>query len=187
LVRERSGGGYEVVVANWDAVGSVPATEVASRASVVAEDDSPHLEWELADQDRLFEALEGRWNQQADKVALDVFSLGAVAFYVFAGQRLPAPDEGALRERLRRDGGLDLSAELPQVSAELRASVLAATHPQPAQRTGSVAQFLQQVERARMPAAEPAEPAEEDPLEAGPGAVLGPTGQFTYVRTLGSG
>src|SRR5699024_2084009 len=67
LVRERSGGGYEVVVANWDAVGSVPATEVASRASVVAEDDSPHFEWELADQDRLFEAPEGRWNQQADK------------------------------------------------------------------------------------------------------------------------
>ena len=64
-----------------------------------------------------FQAPEGVWNRDADRIRLDVFALGALAYYVLAG-RPPAADRAALRERLHRDGGLDLAADLPQVPSE---------------------------------------------------------------------
>lgn len=188
LMRERAGGAYEVVVANWDAAGSVPGTGLAGATSTgMPEDESPAPGWQLAEQDQLFEAPEGRWATDADKVRLDVFALGALAFYVLAGQVLPAQDYGALGDRLRRDSGLDLAAELPQVSAELREVVLAATNPRPSSRTPSVAAFLQALQVAEAPLGASTELADEDPLEARPGAQLGADGRFSYVRKLGSG
>ena len=51
-----------------------------------------------------FQAPEGVWNRDADRIRLDVFALGALAYYVLAG-RPAAADRAALRERLHRDGG----------------------------------------------------------------------------------
>jgi len=50
-----------------------------------------------------FQAPEGVWNSGADRVRLDVFALGALAYFVLAG-RPPAPDRASLRERLQRVG-----------------------------------------------------------------------------------
>ena len=52
-----------------------------------------------------------------------MFALGALAYYVLAG-RPAAADRAALRERLHRDDGLDLAADLPQVPSAVRALVL---------------------------------------------------------------
>ena len=75
-----------------------------------------------------FQAPEGVWNRDADRIRLDVFALGALAYYVLAG-RPAAADRAALRERLHRDNGLDLAADLPQVPSAVRALVLEATRP----------------------------------------------------------
>ena len=64
-----------------------------------------------------FQAPEGVWAPEADRIRLDVFALGALAYFVLAG-RPPARDRASLRERLRRDRGLDLAADLPQVAAD---------------------------------------------------------------------
>ena len=73
-----------------------------------------------------FQAPEGVWKRDADRVRLDVFALGALAYFVLAG-RPAAADRASLRERLNRDNGLDLAADLPQVPAPVRALVLEVT------------------------------------------------------------
>ena len=55
-----------------------------------------------------FQAPEGVWNPNADRIRIDVFALGALAYYVLSG-RMPAADRTTLRERLNREGGLDLA------------------------------------------------------------------------------
>jgi hypothetical protein len=100
-----------------------------------------------------FQAPEGVWNSGADRVRLEVFALGALACFVPAG-RPPAPDRASLRERLQRDGGLDLAADLPQVSSALRNLVREATRPSVGERLSDVTAFLDrlaQAERATAP------------------------------------
>jgi serine/threonine protein kinase len=132
----------------------------------------------------VFQAPEGVWNRAADRVRLDVFSLGALAYYLVAG-RPPASDRAGLRERLQRDGGLDLAADLPQVSPALRRLVLGATRPAVPDRIGDVATFLVRLADAEREVALPADLLATDPLEAAPGAVL--DGRYRLERRLGAG
>ncbi|MGH3516401.1 MAG: BREX system serine/threonine kinase PglW [Haloechinothrix sp.] len=187
-LRDRSDGGVSVTVSNWDAAGTVPASNLSSFTSTGAPGDpsSPSpLGGELTDEDELFEAPEGRWAANADRIRLDVFALGALAFYVLTNQALPAQDRGALVERLRRDNGLDLAAELPQVPSAVRELVLSATNPRPSERTASVADFLAKLDEAESASGTPTLLEEADPLDARPSALLG--GRYTYRRRLGSG
>jgi serine/threonine protein kinase len=141
-----------------------------------------------ADLDRqfaeVFQAPEGVWNRAADRVRLDVFSLGALAYYLIA-QRPPAPDRAMLRDRLRRDGGLDLAADLPQVPSALRHLVLAATRPTVSERLRDVPEFLACLAAAERELTAPEDTLATDPLDAVQDAVL--DGRFRLVRRLGAG
>lgn len=184
-LRERSDGGLAVVVSNWEAAGSLSATTTAT-SSVVGDGSAASLILrDLAEDDELFEAPEGRWTAGADRTRLDVFALGAFAFYVLTNQRLPAPDRGALVDRLRRDAGLDLGAELPQVPSKIRELVLHATNPRPSERTANVAEFLAEFDAAEQALYETTVIEEVDPLEAVPGQLL--DGRYRFRRRLGSG
>ena len=101
-----------------------------------------------------------------------------------AGRRPAAADRATLRERLNRDGGLDLAADLPQVTPALRALVLDATRPAVTERLPDVRAFLERLARSAEAAAEPGEDV-IDPLEAAPGAVI--DGRFRLQRRLGTG
>lgn len=130
-----------------------------------------------------FLAPEGAWNASADRVRLDVFGLGALAFYLVAAK--PAADTSqALATRLREQSGLDLSVDVTQVSPALRSLVLKATNPAPAQRTGDVGTFLTELAAVERQTAE-ADTANEDPLDASPGTIL--SGRFRLERRLGQG
>jgi len=130
-----------------------------------------------------FLAPEGAWNAAADRVRLDVFGLGALAFYLVAGK--PAADTAqALGTRLRQQSGLDLSVDVPQVTPALRTLVLKATNPAPAQRTGDVGTFLAELATVERQATD-ADTPNEDPLDATPGALL--AGRFRLERRLGQG
>jgi hypothetical protein len=132
---------------------------------------------------RAFQAPEGVWNRDADRVRLDVFALGALAYYVLAG-RPAAADRAALRERLHRENGLDLAADLPQVPSAVRALVLEATRPAVTERLPDVRAFLKRLADAEAALAEPDEEV-IDPLEAVPGSVI--DGRFRLERRLGRG
>jgi len=130
-----------------------------------------------------FLAPEGAWNAAADRVRLDVFGLGALAFYLVAAK--PAASSApALSTRLREQTGLDLSVDLPQVSPALRALVLKSTNPAPTQRTGDVGTFLTDLAEVERQAGD-ADDTNEDPLDAAPGSVL--AGRFRLERRLGRG
>ena len=130
-----------------------------------------------------FEAPEGVWNPDADRIRLDVFALGALAYFVLSG-RPPASDRAALRERLHRENGLDLSADLPQVPSAVRALVLQATRPSVSERLPDVRAFLAKLADAELALAGPSDDV-TDPLEAAPGAVI--AGRFRLQRRLGAG
>ncbi|MGW3855742.1 BREX system serine/threonine kinase PglW [Micromonospora arida] len=130
----------------------------------------------------VFSAPEGAWSADADRIRLDVFGLGTLAFYLITG-RAPAPTRSALKQRLRDQHGLDLAIELPQVPSTLRSLILKATDPAPSRRTADVATFLSQLAAAERDSATSSE--ETDPLEATPGTVL--DGRFRLIRRLGQG
>src|SRR5450759_3919123 len=115
------------------------------------------------------QAPEGGWNSGADRVRLDVFALGALAYFVLAG-RPPAPDRASLRERLQRDGGLDLAADLPQVSSALRNLVREATRPSVSDRLPDVTAFLDRLAQAECATGTTEDVS--DPLEALAGDVV---------------
>jgi serine/threonine protein kinase len=130
-----------------------------------------------------FQAPEGVWNRDADRIRLDVFALGALAYYILAG-RPAATDRAALRERLHRDNGLDLAADLPQVPPAVRSLVLEATRPAVSERLPDMRSYLEKLAEAEQALAGPAEEV-TDPLEAAPGEVI--DGRFELIRRLGHG
>jgi serine/threonine protein kinase len=83
----------------------------------------------------VYQAPEDRWSPDADRVALDLFSLGALAYFLLSGGQAPARDRAELMDRLRTEGGLDLAASDRFVDDDLRALVLQATSPSAKQRT----------------------------------------------------
>lgn len=122
----------------------------------------------------------------ADPQLLDVFSLGAIAYLVFTGQP-PAATLAGLTERLKRDGGLEVSAILDGAGEYLSALVREATAADATHRTSSVADFIDGIalveEEITAPEV-PEEPEEVKPLAAMPGDdVAG----FTVVKRLGRG
>lgn len=131
-----------------------------------------------------FQAPEGAWTSKADRIRLDVFALGALSYYVLAG-RPPAPNLAALRERLRREDGLDLAADLPQAPTELRDLVLAATRPAVSDRLPDIRAFLAMLDTAESRLREPEEASTPDILDASPGSLI--DGRYRLERRLGSG
>ena len=202
MVRPLPDGGQRVLVGDWQGAGALhtPGLTGVSNAGVTGlleglDDGStaagrlgeilhPHA----VDVDRrmaeAFQAPEGVYNRDADRVRLDVFALGALAYYVLAG-RPAASDRAALRERLRRDGGLDLAADLPQVPSAVRTLVLEATRPSVTDRMPDVRTFLELLAAAERALTSTVDEEVADPLDASPGAVVG--GRFRLERRLGSG
>jgi serine/threonine protein kinase len=206
-VRPLPDGGLQVLVGDWQSAGTVagPAftglsgsgvtglmgaadgTGVGNGVSPTAAQPSVLMRPGAVDVDRrqaeAFQAPEGVWNRDADRIRLDVFALGALAYFILAG-RPAAADRAALRERLHRDNGLDLAADLPQVPPAVRVLVLEATRPAVSERLPDVRSFLEQLADAEQALAGPVEEV-HDPLEAAPGEVIDT--RFELIRRLGRG
>lgn len=129
-------------------------------------------------------APEGRWDPDADRVRLDVFALGAVAYHIVAG-RAPAVNATELRARVQRDNGLDLAGDMSEVPAVLRRVVLDATRPVVSERLADVNAFLDGLGEVEARLTVPGTVVEVDPLEARPGTLLGD--RYELVRRMGSG
>ncbi|MES3637281.1 BREX system serine/threonine kinase PglW [Mycobacterium intracellulare] len=179
-IRER-GSQLMPQVTDWDSAGVLPANPDTA-VSRLSSGSLSLMAAAPSDSARLFAAPEGP--RPADPARIDVFGLGALAFFILTGGQAPATERGELMDRLRRDRGLDLAAEMPQVRTSLRQLVLDATHPSPTERIADVAEFLDRLADVRDDLLGTA--MGTDPLEAGPGAELA-GGRFVYKRRLGAG
>ncbi|MBT8227707.1 MAG: hypothetical protein KJO75_19725, partial [Dactylosporangium sp.] len=169
-------------VAGADAAGTSITTGSATRLFALLEGreaTDPQRQ-----QAQAYLAPEGRWGEAADRIRLDVFALGAVAYLILTG-RSPATDHLDLRERVARDDGLDLAADMPEVLPSLRRLVLEATRPAVSRRLADVTAFLKLLGDVDREIAAGAGDVIEDPLEAAPGMVLGQ--RFKLIDRLGSG
>ena len=192
-VRRLDDGSLRVLVGDWQSAGTSAARRggssvagvttllgAADRLDAALRPATPEASRRTAE---AFQAPEGVWSKDADRVRIDIFSLGALTYYLFAG-RPAASDRTGLRERLRRDTGLDLAADLPQVPSAVRALVLRATRPVPDDRLPDVGAFLADLAKAERSLGSTVEES-VDPCEATPGIVL--DGRFQVEQRLGTG
>ncbi|MBB1502070.1 BREX system serine/threonine kinase PglW [Propioniciclava sp. MC1683] len=182
LVRTNPDGRLQARLTDWQGVGRTDsATSTQARGlTTLADADAAGILADDASGDP-FSAPEGTTGGVPNRLRLDVFGLGALAFYLVTGGQPPAGSRAALIDRLRDQGGLDVSVELPAAPPALREAILHATSPRVSERLPDVGAFLAALEDAAGPAVDEV----TDPLDATPGAILG--GRFTLVRRLGAG
>ena len=202
MLRRTSDAEIRVLVGDWQTAGSVAGAPLTGLASggvtgLLGATDGPNPATDRlgrllnpgpvdldARQAEAFQAPEGVWNRAADRIRLDVFALGALAYLVLSG-RPAASDRTTLQARTLRDGGLDLAADLPQVSSALRDLVLESTRGVVSDRVPDVRQFLELLAKAERALTAVEDDAIVDPLDATPGAVIG--GRYRLESRLGAG
>jgi serine/threonine protein kinase len=170
-----------LVVTDWQTGGRLAGATQVTRLS--ASTDGAGLELFFDDETRRYQAPEATSSGQVPGVQLDVFSLGALAYRIFAGAE-PATSAEELLAAVR-DGGLNLAAVVDGMPDSLTTLIYDATRADPGQRIGSVARFRTELEKVwdELTAPEP-EPV-VDPLTAHKGDRL--DGGLTVLGRLGSG
>lgn len=116
--------------------------------------------------------------------ASDVFSLGTIAFHLFAS-RPPAGNTTELAKILRDKKGLSISSVLDGAGPKLEELIQWSTHPDVLTRIGSVEDFLTLLDDVEDELTAPTEVVVTDPLQAKQGDQL-PHG-FVVKRELGQG
>lgn len=116
--------------------------------------------------------------------ASDVFSLGAIAFHLFAN-RPPASNATELVKILCEQKGLSISSVLDGAGSRLEELIQWSTHPDVLTRIGSVEEFLTLMDDVEDELTAPRETVVHDPLQAKHGDHL-PHG-FVVKRALGQG
>ena len=174
----RPDGPLTVKVSDWKAAGST--REASSRPGVTR-----HIAQAAADEDSAyltFGAPEGAWSASgADRTGLDQFSLGAIAYYLFAGET-PAASPQELLVRLREQSGLDLAVDIPEIPSRIRDAIRTATSPAPKDRHAAIRDFLTDLDRSETVVVDE----DLDPRDARVGDVLA-DGRFTVKKRLGKG
>ena len=156
-----------------DTGASGPATSGASRLDAFVEETA----W-------VYMAPEAVTERGPAGEQLDVFSLGAITYHLFAG-RPAAAGLVEMTERLRREQGLRISSDLDGAGESLQLLVQYATHPEVTTRLGSTGEFLKELEHVEDELTRPAERSRPDPVAARPDDELGHG--LVMKRRLGKG
>jgi serine/threonine protein kinase len=158
------------------------AGATGSLASISGTD---HLEGMVDESSAAFLAPESFTQPDADPQLLDVFSLGSLAYLIFAGQS-PATTRAELVQTLARTDGLEIAGALDGAGENLAQLIRDATRGDATQRCASVGEFQILLDCVEEEATAPDRPAEEPvvPPKATAGDVLA---SFTVQRRLGRG
>ncbi len=172
---------FDVTLFDW---------QIATRQLQAAEGETTgtlHVEM-LSDRlaQEIYLAPEARIAPRPDAIKLDIFSLGAIAYFVLAGEA-PAVSGDELVAKCEQGPGLTLSAMVNGCLAEIEDLIQFATWPSAEDRFGSTGEFLVALDKAEEALEDaltaPAAPL-VSPLEANAGNVLH---GFEVVRRLGKG
>ena len=179
LVLEPTGPRRRLQIFNWQV--GVRESGTTGGKDVTA---TSHLEQLVEDETTLYLAPEALAAPGEKGTYLDVFSLGAIAYQLFAGQP-PARSVVELAEKLREDRGLQLSAVVDGVGVALNDLVALSTHPDVSVRLATMDDFLAQLELVEEEMTRPEEAAPMNPAEARTGDVL--PGGYKVKKRVGQG
>jgi serine/threonine protein kinase len=115
---------------------------------------------------------------------LDVFSLGAIAYHIFSGVA-PAANGLELSNKLRETKGLQISSVLNGAGEALQYLIQYSTHPEVFNRTGTVVDFLGELDDVENELTAPDQEYVEDPALAKAGDLL--PGGYKVNRRIGQG
>ena len=175
LVTDAASSKPRLQIYNWQ-VGVRESASTSGRATVVED--------LVETQSLIYMSPEALSDDRKVTEASDVFSLGAIAFHLFAS-RPPAASSTDLARILRDQKGLSLSSVLDGTGAKLEELIQWATHPDVLTRIGSVEDFLTLLDDVEEELTAPTEAAVVDPLQAKRGDRL--EHGFVVERVLGQG
>lgn len=181
LVRTPGGPAPEIQIFNWQTGAREIQSTGHTRDRFTA---TVHLEQLIEDASTVYVAPEALTSTWATGEQLDVFSLGAVAYFLFTG-RPPASGAAELQQRLRGERGLQISAAIDGAPRRLQELVQYATAPAVEDRLDSIADFLVLLDDAERELVTPAQEVVADPVEARAGDPLG--NGITVKQRLGRG
>jgi len=169
LVRNPDATEPELQIFNWQTAAREIRSSGHTRDRFTATD---HLEQLIEDASTVYVAPEALTSEHATGEQLDVFSLGAIAYFLFTGNP-PAAGPAELQQKLRDDHGLQLSAALDGAPPALQDLVQTATAPAVIDRLDSVEDFLVYLADAEKELLAPAPETVANVLEARTGDSLG--------------
>jgi|HubBroStandDraft_1064217.scaffolds.fasta_scaffold00063_36 serine/threonine protein kinase len=182
LVRDPESETPRLQITNWQ----VASRSEGSKGGALVTAGTRHVADHLSDPAKVYRAPEASDEGEEGVAQADVFSLGAIAFFIFAG-RPPLDNPLDLPARLREGGGLRLSGVVNGIGKDLEELVRAATAPVVRDRLCDAREFLEYLglaEEEGTPRA-PEPPPSADPATAAPGDRL--DGGFSVIRRLGRG
>jgi serine/threonine protein kinase len=181
MVRTVGANSFDVTIFDW---------QIATRQLQEAEGETTgtlHVEM-ISDRvaQEIYLAPEARNAPRPDSIKLDLFSLGAISYFVLAGEP-PAISGDELVTKCEQGPGLTLSAMVNGCLAEIEELIQFATWPSPDDRFSSTNEFLVALDKAEEALEDaltsPASPL-ASPLEANTGNDLN---GFEVIRRLGKG
>lgn len=180
LVTATGNDSRRIKVFNWQA-GYRDGTSSSGLSRVVTA--TSHVDRLVEDASTAYMAPEALTDESPGE-HLDVFSLGAIAYHIFAGQA-PAAGGLELSDKLRQSKGLQISSVLNGAGKGLQHLVQYSTHPEVSNRIDSVSDFLTYLDEVENELTKPEHEYAGDPTRAQIGDVL--PGGFKVVRRLGQG
>lgn len=175
LVKDASTASPRLQVFNWQ-VGVRETTSTSARVT--------NVEDLVESQALVYMSPEALSDSRKVTEASDVFSLGAIAYHLFAS-RPPASNATELAGLLRDHKGLSISSVLDGAGPKLEELIQWSTHPDVLTRIGTVEDFLALLDDVEGELTAPTEAIVADPLQAKRGEHL--TGGFVVERVMGQG
>lgn len=181
LVRSPDSNEREIQIFNWQTGAREMHSTGHTRDRFTA---TAHLEQLIEDASTVYVAPEALTDDRATGEQLDVFSLGAIGYFLFTGEP-PATDFADLQQKLRASTGLQVSSVIDGAARAVQELVEAATAKLVDDRLDSVGDFLVYLDEAERDLVAPAQETVANPVEARAGDPLG--NGLVVAQRLGRG
>ncbi|MCK5861214.1 MAG: BREX system serine/threonine kinase PglW, partial [Candidatus Hydrogenedentes bacterium] len=165
---------------NWQ----IGYRESSTTSTGIVISKTSHIDRLVDDKSTAFMAPESSYGIENFGEHVDIFSLGALAYYIFSGVA-PAENSIELSEKLRGSSGLQISAVLNGAGEGLQDLIQFSTHPDVTNRLDSVTDFLELLDLVEDEIRAPEHDIIDIPENAQNGDIL--VGNLTVVRRLGRG
>jgi serine/threonine protein kinase len=181
LVSESRAGHPKIKIINWQLGYRAGSMTMGASHEVTA---TAHVDRLVEDVNTAYLAPEALNDADFIGEHLDIFSLGAIAFYLFSGQP-PAANGLELGQKLRETNGLQISSVLNGAPETLQDLILHSTRPNVDDRTETLADFMATLDAVEETLTQPEYDLVENPSDAQQGDVL--AGNLQVLKRLGQG